>query len=238
MNPRALFIIVAAVAGLAVGVGVGWSGWRGDRPAQASRGADGNSARDLSMRGASDPNETALGAALSELLQAKSSLRGMAELAGALDRLERAQSAWPVSSDDRIAWIFKWWQKRDPSAASAWAQPRIAALAQEGPLGFTLELVPRRSPAALHPGGELPVLLLFRGKPIANVLVVAMSRDDPEKAVSARTDAKGLVTLRIAHTGFWLVKAVHMEAAPPDAEVDWESWWASLTFDLPGAPDP
>jgi hypothetical protein len=32
----------------------------------------------------------------------------------------------------------------------------------------------------------------------------------------------------------WLVKAVHIEpVAAPDA--DWESLWASLTFELPGA---
>jgi hypothetical protein len=103
------------------------------------------------------------------------------------------------------------------------------------PLGFTLELVPRKSPYAIKPGGELPLSLLFRGKPIANILVVAMSKDDPEKAVRARTDAKGHVTLRLAHAGFWLIKAVNMEAAPSDSGVDWESWWASITFDLSGS---
>lgn len=100
------------------------------------------------------------------------------------------------------------------------------------PLGFTLELIPRKNPYAIRAGGELPLTLLFRGRPIANVLVVAMSKDDPDDAVHARTDARGRVTLRIAKAGFWLVKAVHMEAAPPDAGVDWESWWASMTFEL------
>jgi uncharacterized GH25 family protein len=96
------------------------------------------------------------------------------------------------------------------------------------PLGFTLELIPQKIPAR----GKLPLTLLFRGKPAADILVVAMSRSDPDKAVSARTDAKGRVTLPIAHGGFWLIKAVHMQPAPPDAGVDWESWWASLTFEL------
>jgi uncharacterized GH25 family protein len=100
------------------------------------------------------------------------------------------------------------------------------------PLGFTLELVPRKNPYAIRPGGELPLSLSFRGKPMANILVVAMSKSDPEKAVRARTDARGRVTLPLAHAGFWLIKAVHMEAAPADAGVDWESWWASITFDL------
>jgi len=101
------------------------------------------------------------------------------------------------------------------------------------PLGFTLELVLRKNPYAMKSSGDLPLALTFRGKPIANVLVVAMSKDDPANAVRARTDAKGLVTLRIPHRGFWLIKAVHMEAAPADAGVDWESWWASITFELP-----
>ena len=104
----------------------------------------------------------------------------------------------------------------------------------EAPLGFTLEVVPRRNPYALHAGDELPLTLLFRGKPIANVLVVAMNRSNPDRSVRARTDGKGHVSLRLPTSGFWLVKAVQMETAVAGAGVDWESWWASLTFDLPG----
>ena len=99
-------------------------------------------------------------------------------------------------------------------------------------LGFTLELIPRKNPYAIRGGGELPLLLEFRGKPIANVLVVAMNKNDPAKAVRARTDAHGRVKLRLGRSGFWLIKAVHMEPAPPGSGADWESWWASLTFDL------
>ena len=100
------------------------------------------------------------------------------------------------------------------------------------PLGFTLELLPRKNPYAMRGGGALPLTLLFRGKPAASILVVAMSKDDPDQAVRARTDAKGHVTLRLSHPGFWLIKAVQMQRAPLDAGVDWESWWASLTFEL------
>ncbi len=102
------------------------------------------------------------------------------------------------------------------------------------PLGFTLELVPRKNPYALKAGDTLPLSLTFAGKPMANVLVVAMSKDDPEKPVRARTDGRGQVSLRLPRGGFWLIKAVHMQAAPPAAGVDWESWWASITFDLQG----
>ena len=108
----------------------------------------------------------------------------------------------------------------------------------EVPLGFTLELVPRRNPYALRAGASLPLTLLFRGKPAANVLVVAMNREAPQMAVRGRTNARGEVTLPLARSGFWLVKAVHMEPAPAGAGLDWESWWASLTFELGDAPLP
>ncbi len=99
------------------------------------------------------------------------------------------------------------------------------------PIGQTLELIPLRKPKR---GEALPLTLSFRGKPIADLLVVAMRKGAPQHAIRARTDAKGRVTLRLSERGFWLIKAVHMEAAPPDSGVDWESWWASMTFDLQG----
>lgn len=97
-------------------------------------------------------------------------------------------------------------------------------------LGFTLELAPRKNPYSLHAGDELPIALLFRGKPVAGALVVALNAGE---TVRVRTDAKGLANLRLGKPGFWLVKTVHMEPAPADAGVDWESWWASVTFELP-----
>ena len=98
-----------------------------------------------------------------------------------------------------------------------------------------LELVAEKNPYALAGGGELPVRLLYEGKPLAGALVMALQRDRPDKVdkVMARTDARGRVTLKLDRPGFWLIKAVHMIPAPPDAGADWESFWASLTFSLP-----
>lgn len=95
-----------------------------------------------------------------------------------------------------------------------------------------LELVAEKNPYTMAGGGELPVRLLYEGKPLAGALVMALQRDRPDK-VTARTDAKGRVTLKLDRPGFWLIKAVHMIPAPPDAGADWESFWASLTFSLP-----
>lgn len=95
-----------------------------------------------------------------------------------------------------------------------------------------LELVAEKNPYTLAGGGELPVRLLYEGKPLAGALVMALQRDRPDK-VTARSDSRGRVTLKLDRPGFWLIKAVHMIPAPPDAGADWESFWASLTFVLP-----
>jgi uncharacterized GH25 family protein len=103
-------------------------------------------------------------------------------------------------------------------------------------LGLTLELVPERNPYALAPGQELLVRLLYGGAPLAGAKVAALSKDQPSRQVAARTDAQGRVRLPLAGAGIWLVKAVHMIAAPPGSGADWESFWASLTFAVPARP--
>ena len=104
-------------------------------------------------------------------------------------------------------------------------------------LGFTLELRAEKNPYGLRAGSELPVRLTYEGKPLAGALVTAMAKnrgDAPEK-LAQRTDKDGRVRLRLPREGAWLIKAVHMVAAPADAGADWQSLWASLTFEMPAA---
>ena len=103
-------------------------------------------------------------------------------------------------------------------------------------LGFTLELLAQKNPYALHPGEELPIRLTYEGRPLTNALVVAMNRANPMAKLTARTDAKGRVTFRLTQDGTWLIKAVHMIPAPTGTNADWESFWASLTFQLKTPP--
>lgn len=100
-------------------------------------------------------------------------------------------------------------------------------------LGFRLELVPERSPKEVGGGRSMPVRLLFERKPLAGALVVAMKREDPEKRLSARSDESGRVVFDLPRGGVWLVKSVHMVPAPGPSGADWESLWASLTFEVP-----
>ena len=99
-------------------------------------------------------------------------------------------------------------------------------------LGLTLELIPERSPYALHAGDELPLVLRYEGEPLGGARVMALHASG-EKLATIRSDAKGRVRVPLSRSGVWLVKTVHMVPAPAGADADWESTWASLTFEVP-----
>ena len=103
-------------------------------------------------------------------------------------------------------------------------------------LGFPLELVPERSPADVVPGNELTVRLLYDGTPLPDTPVVAMPGDAPGRRTWARTDSAGRARLAIDRSGVWLVRGIRLATAADRAVADWESLWASLTFEVPAAP--
>lgn len=100
-------------------------------------------------------------------------------------------------------------------------------------IGMPLELIPEKNPYALRPRSSLPVQLLYRGKPLPGALIIAIAKADPARVVSARSDAHGRVRLGLHSPGPWMIKAVHIVPAPAGARGQWESLWASLTFELP-----
>jgi uncharacterized GH25 family protein len=109
-----------------------------------------------------------------------------------------------------------------------------SAQAAEGDraLGFTLELQAERNPYVAASGDELAFRLTYLNQPLAGALVIAINRLNPAAKLSARTDHQGRVRFTLPDGGMWLVKAVHMIPAPPGTDAEWESFWASLTFEL------
>jgi hypothetical protein len=100
-------------------------------------------------------------------------------------------------------------------------------------MGLRLELiaVPERSAAA---GSDIHTYqLLFEGRPLADTLVAATRPGTADEDLKVRTDAEGRVKFRLSAPGMWRVAAVHMIKAPHDVAADWESLWASLTFEIP-----
>lgn len=95
-------------------------------------------------------------------------------------------------------------------------------------LGCPFEIVPF---ADSHPGA-LPVQLLWNKAPAPGVLVRARRKESPDQVWSARTNARGRVTVPVDGAGTWLLTAVHMTAAPKGSDTDWLSEWASLGFSI------
>jgi len=97
-------------------------------------------------------------------------------------------------------------------------------------LGLRLELIAEKNP---YLAARVPVRLLYEGQPLEGALVVAFNKAEPLKKLKARTDKDGRVQLEFMRPGIWLVTSVHMFPASAKSGADWESVWASLTFERP-----
>ncbi len=98
-------------------------------------------------------------------------------------------------------------------------------------LGFPIELVAETDPYG--PDKKLRVRLLYRGKPLEGALVIAFNTKDPETTQRIRTDKDGHAEIELNQPGPWLLNAVHMIPTGILSQADWESYWASLTFERP-----
>lgn len=123
-------------------------------------------------------------------------------------------------------------RERFVRCAKAFVRVGDVAAGFDQQVGLRLEFIPGQDPLALDAGGTLPVRLLFEGKPLAQALVVARSEARPLEAVKVRTDADGRALLPLAASGRWMVKTVHMVPLEKSADADWESLWASLSFEV------
>jgi hypothetical protein len=105
-------------------------------------------------------------------------------------------------------------------ASNGWRQPA----------GVAIEFVPEKDPACLRPGEILPVRLLLHGRPLEDTQV-AVSWDGGHR-VAGRTDAAGRIVVPIEAAGRHRLRSVTMKRVGPGKDVDWESFWASLTFEV------
>ena len=102
-------------------------------------------------------------------------------------------------------------------------------------LGYPAELVPLDNPYSVKPGGTLRVRALVDGRPVANQFVVSGGRGTRGARLAVRTtrtDADGVARVPLASRGQWYVKFIHMTRAQGDTTIDYESKWATLTFEV------
>ncbi|MCB2190298.1 MAG: DUF4198 domain-containing protein [Deltaproteobacteria bacterium] len=102
------------------------------------------------------------------------------------------------------------------------------------PVGTALEIVPLANPGSIAAGGELPVQVLLNGKPLAKTEVMAtfagFTPEGRSMAFYAKTDKKGMVKVKLWHSGLWLVRAYHKEPYKDPAKCDTFGQTAVLTF--------
>lgn len=102
-------------------------------------------------------------------------------------------------------------------------------------LGYPAELVPLDNPYLLRPGSVLRVRAMVDSKPVANQLVVLGGRLPggarlQEKRV--RTDASGIARVPLSSRAQYYVKFISMLPYRGAEKLDYESKWATLTFQI------
>ena len=100
-------------------------------------------------------------------------------------------------------------------------------------LGYPVELVPQQNPYKLKKGDAIEILCLKDGKPLAGQVVLAGREQKGKLIVSSdlRSDAKGIIRLRLDGAGKWYVKFINMTKLD-DPNLNYESKWTTLTFEI------
>ncbi len=100
--------------------------------------------------------------------------------------------------------------------------------------GLKIEIVALENPYTFDPAAPLPVQVLFDGAPLPGVMIKVFTAIDSEHSARIVTDTNGRAAIPPAGAGPYLLNAIHMVAPVSPEEkaqgADWESFWATLTF--------
>lgn len=106
-------------------------------------------------------------------------------------------------------------------------------------LAYPVEILLDQNPYELKFGDELSFRVLFDGKPVANQTVRAShegfhGHDTSGGHINSydlRTDKDGRARFLLSNKALWYISLIHMQPVN-DAEADYESHWATITFDV------
>jgi len=99
-------------------------------------------------------------------------------------------------------------------------------------LGLRLEVISESRLDARRSNDVFSFKVLYEGAPLKGLLVTATRRNAPMDRLFMRTDANGHVEFELKDSDVWMIDTVYMIAAPSDLNAAWQSYWASLTFEL------
>jgi len=100
-------------------------------------------------------------------------------------------------------------------------------------LGYAVEMVPQQNPYKLKKGASLDILCLKDGKPLAGQIVTTGYESGGKMLAetNARTDKDGIIPVNLTPPGQGYAKFINMVKVT-DPKVEYESKWATLTFEL------
>jgi uncharacterized GH25 family protein len=115
--------------------------------------------------------------------------------------------------------------------AKALLTGKQSSIAATQPVGLRYEIVPNHDPTV----STAPFVgrVLYEGRPLAGALVMAVWQSNPSIRMGARSGHDGAFSFALPRPGAWLIKSVLMLDAPASSGAEWESLWASLTFETP-----
>lgn len=142
--------------------------------------------------------------------------------------------------DEVIAWRASHGEEKKPGKErySKYAKALLKSGAPDvyfkQPSGLIIEIIPESDPYALKPGDELPIQVLFRGKPFAGLQIEASwaAGQEGKTMAAGRTGPDGRARIKLPAAGQWRLHTIRMERCSDAATADWESFWASLTFEM------
>lgn len=101
--------------------------------------------------------------------------------------------------------------------------------------GLKLEIVLLKNPYELSVGDSIEAKILFDGKPLPDKIVMIYNQDLKEGKFTeqkVKTDKDGIVKFKLTSDGFWLIRLVHLLPCNGCKDVNWESFWASFSFEI------
>ena len=100
-------------------------------------------------------------------------------------------------------------------------------------LGYAVEMIPQANPFKLKKGATIEILCLKDGKPLVGQTVLTGRETGGKLAAekSIRSDAKGVIKIKLDEAGKWYAKFINMVKID-DPKLNYESKWATLTFEI------
>ncbi len=101
------------------------------------------------------------------------------------------------------------------------------------PVGLRLEIVPLRDPGVVGAGEELPVQVLFEGRPLEGVYVYSLAAGAEDYVDGHQTDEEGRTAVPLPASGLMSLHCIYMRTHADSEQADWESFFATISFVTP-----